>query len=347
MSCGTLIIGGADGTDAVETETGPALVVCGAGQAGSRAAASGRALVILRAGQAGTGAAGLSPLAIIVCGAGHAHAVPAEARGTLIVCGAGGADAQNAEVGWTLVVYSAGATLAVHAHVASQTLAAVGAADHGEQTIGSAGIAGETVEEAVVTLFGKSDDAIPADRTGGGDDGVLPLATGGAAVMVDGVAVITFFLRQFDDVVAAAAQIRPEAADGALVAVHQVAVIALLRGIEETVTTAGGQARLPLTGGGAAIEGNPVAVITLFGGFGDVVPAQGSPLRPFLHTEGVAAVTVPEIAVVALFVRIEETVAAGDDWLAETVDADRAGRTGHRDLALFGIGKIAIPAEVS
>lgn len=346
LPCGTLIVGRAEGADAVEAETGPALVVLGTGQAGSRAAATGCALIVLRAGQAGTGATGLSPRAVVICDAGHAHAVPAEARGTLVVCGAGGADTQDAEVGGTLVVYGAGATLAIHTHVAGQTLAAVGAAHEGEHAGGITGIAGYTVEETIVTLFGKSDDAIPADRTGGGDDGVLPLATGGAAVMVGGVAVVALFLRQFDNVVAAVAQIRPEAVDGALVAVHEIAVIALLRVIEETVAAAGGQVRLPPAGGGAAIVTGPVAVVALFGGFGDVVAAQGSPLRPFLHTEGIAAVAVPEIAVVALLGRIEETVATGGGRLTETIDADRAGRTSQRGFALLRNGEVPIPADI-
>ena len=346
LPCGTLIVGRADGTDAVEAETGPALVVLGTGQAGSRAATAGRALIVLRAGQAGTGSAGLSPRAVIICSAGHAHAVPAEARGTLIVCGAGGTDTQNAEVGGTLVVYGAGATLAVHTHVAGQTLAAVGAAHKGEHAGGITGIAGHTIEETIVTLFGKSDNAIPADRTGGGDEGVLPLATGGTPVVIELIAIITLFLRRFDDVVAAAAQIRPEAADGALVAVHEIAVVALLRRIEETITAAGGQARLQPAGGGAAIETGPVAIVALLGGFGDVVAAQGSPLRPVLHTESIAAVTVPEVAVVALFGRIEEAVAADDGRLTETIDAHRAGRTSQRGFALLGNGEVPIPADI-
>jgi len=233
-------------------------------------------------------------------------------------------------MGRALIILRAGGALTVHAHVTTQTLRMIGAAKTGQSAAQRTGIARDPVKQSVVTLFHGFNNAVAAHLSPGNLDGLLPLAATVAAVPVKMVVIarptdgrigrVTFLLWRFDDAVAAVFQALPLATHGAIVVVHQIAVIAFLARIEKTVAATGRQPLLPLAERGTSVPVEQVAVVALFPLLRDAVAAESISFRLLRAADRVASVTIQQIAIVTCFARIEEAIPAGRVRLAEAAD---------------------------
>jgi len=69
---------------------------------------------------------------------------------------------------------------------------------------------------------------------------MFPLTTGGTAVIVRTITVVTLLLGWFDDKVAAILEILPLAESGTIIAIDPIAIITLFMGIEESIAATDG-----------------------------------------------------------------------------------------------------------